>query len=392
MTMRWATKPGRLNIVVSGGIAGTPNQAGIAWVMLQYVLGLQRLGHGVFFIDPIQPEALSPPGTALADTANAAAFDRLVTEFGLVDASALVVTDGSRATIGQSYEDVKAVIGQSDILLDISGKLRDAELLAAATRAVYLDIDPAFTQLWQYAQGIDMGFEGHTDFVTVGLNIGQADCTVPTLGLDWHTTLQPVVLERWPMSPPRPAGPLTTIANWRGYGSIEHAGIFYGQKVHALRELMTLPTLTAEVFELALVIDPAEVKDLALLQANRWRIVDPAVVAGTASAYQAFIRESKAEFGFAKTGYVASRCGWFSDRSICYLASGRPVIAQETGFSRVIPSGRGLLAFSTIPDVLDAIASLNGNYDDHARGARALAEEFFDSDRVLGRLLSGLGA
>jgi hypothetical protein len=155
---------------------------------------------------------------------------------------------------------------------------------------------------------------------------------------------------------------------------------------------MTLPTLTAEVFELALVIDPAEVKDLALLQANRWRIVDPAVVAGTASAYQAFIRESKAEFGFAKTGYVASRCGWFSDRSICYLASGRPVIAQETGFSRVIPSGRGLLAFSTIPDVLDAIASLNGNYDDHARGARALAEEFFDSDRVLGRLLSGLGA
>ena len=392
MKTKWTTKPGGLNIAVVGGVAGVPRQAGIAWVMLQYLLGFRRLGHGVFFIDPLAPEALTPRGASLAASTNAAFFHRLMAEFGFDDASSILVTDGSHATAGQSYEAVKEIVAQSDILLDISGKLRDPELLAAARRAVYLDIDPAFTQLWQEVQGIDMGLGGHSDFVTVGLNVGQPDCPVPTLGLDWITTLQPAVLERWPVTPAPKAGPLTTIANWRGYGSIEHQGIFYGQKVHALRELITLPTLTSEVFELALEIDPGEVKDLASLAANRWRVVSPDDVAGTPASYQAFIRASKAEFGFAKTGYTASRCGWFSDRSICYLASGRPVLAQDTGFANALPAGRGLLTFSTIPDVLDAIDSLNENYEDHARAARALAEEHFDSDRVLRRLLSRLGA
>ena len=381
-----------LNIVVSGGVAGTPAQAGIAWVMLQYLLGFRRLGHRVFFIDPINPESITPKGTSLASSTNAESFRQLMREFGFEHESSLLRTDGSRTTVGQPYDAVKSTLAQCDILFDISGKLRDPDLLAAAKRSVYVDIDPAFTQLWQHAQGIDMGFDGHSDFVTVGTNVGLPDCPVPTLGLNWLPTLQPVVLERWPMAPTRPGGALTTIANWRGYGSIEYEGVLYGQKVHALRELMALPTLTTEVFELALVIDPGEVKDLAALQANRWKLVDPATVAGTTADYQAFIRGSKAEFGFAKTGYVASRCGWFSDRSICYLASGRPVIAQDTGFGRVLPTGRGLLTFSTIPDVLDAIASLNGDYEAHARAARSLAEDHFDSDRVLGRLLSRLGA
>lgn len=392
MTRLWTTKPGGLNIVVSGGVAGVPGQAGIAWVMLQYLLGLRRLGHGVFFIDPLAAEALTPQGTSLDASANAASFHRLMTEFAFDDASSLVMTDGSHATVGHPYAVVKEAISQCDILFDISGKLRDPDLLAAARRAVYLDIDPAFTQLWQHAQGIDMGFGGHSDFVTVGLNIGQPDCPVPTLGLNWVPTLQPVVLERWPAAPARKDGALTTIANWRGYGSIEYEGVFYGQKVHALRELITLPTLTPEVFELALFIDEGEVKDLAALAANRWRIVKPDDVTGTPTAYQTFIHNSKAEFGFAKTGYTASRCGWFSDRSICYLASGRPVIAQDTGFGRVLPTGRGLLTFSTIPDVLEAVDSMNQDYEGHSRAARALAEDHFDSDRVLSRLLGRLGA
>ena len=390
--MKWTTKPGHLNIVVSGGVAGVPGQAGIAWVMLQYLLGLRRLGHGVFFIDPLSPEALTPLGTSLGNSANAASFHRLMAQFGFEDASSLLITDGSHTTVGQPYTTVKEIVAQSDILFDISGKLRDPELLSAASRAVYLDIDPAFTQLWQDVQGIDMGLGGHQQFVTVGLYIGQADCPVPTLGLEWVTTLQPAVLERWPVSPAPKNGPLTTIANWRGYGSIEHQGIFYGQKVHALRQLITLPTLTSEVFELALDIDAGEIKDLAALNANCWRIVDPARVAGTPDDYKSFIRSSKAEFGFAKTGYTVSRCGWFSDRSICYLASGRPVLAQDTGFGNSLPTGRGLLTFSSISDVLDAIDSLNENYEDHARAARALAEEHFDSDRVLSRLLGRLGA
>ena len=196
MKKTWTTRPGGLNIVVSGGVAGVPGQAGIAWVMLQYLLGLRRLGHGVFFIDPVAAGALTPQGTSLGTSANAASFHRLMAEFGFDGASSLLMTDGSHTTVGQPYDAVKELVAQSDILFDISGKLRDPDLLAAASRAVYLDIDPAFTQFWQHAQGIDMGFGGHSDFVTIGVNIGQADCPVPTVGLNWLTTL-PRHRENW---------------------------------------------------------------------------------------------------------------------------------------------------------------------------------------------------
>ena len=184
---------------------------------------------------------------------------------------------------------------------------------------------------------------------------------------------------------------LTTVANWRGYGSIEHQGVLYGQKVHALRSFITLPTLTDQRFVLALAIHPDETRDLRALAANRWELVDPARLTATTDAYQQFIQGSKGEFGIAKTGYVESRCGWFSDRSICYLASGRPVLAQETGFSRFLPSGEGLLAFETVDQAVAGVERLNADYATHARAARALAERYFDSDVVLTRLLEQLG-
>ena len=141
----------------------------------------------------------------------------------------------------------------------------------------------------------------------------------------------------------------------------------------------------------ALAIHPGESKDLAALKENGWQLLDPAQVAATPASYQQFIQGSKAEFGIAKSGYVASRCGWFSDRSVCYLASGRPVLAQETGFSRFLPTGAGLFAFQTADDVLAAIEEVNADYPRHARAARTLAEEFFDSDKVLSRLLERIG-
>jgi hypothetical protein len=185
---------------------------------------------------------------------------------------------------------------------------------------------------------------------------------------------------------------MTTVGNWRGYGSIEYDGVFYGQKVHSLRQFMALPNHTREKFMLAMAIHPEESKDLAALSENGWKLLDPARLAHTPAAYQHFIQASKAEFGIAKSGYVASRCGWFSDRSICYLASGRPVVAQETGFSRFLPTGAGLFAFTTIAEVLAAIEALNRDYRRHARAARGLAEDIFDSNRVLPQLLQRIGA
>ena len=221
--------------------------------------------------------------------------------------------------------------------------------------------------------------------------MGKPDCTVPTCGLSWITTLQPIVLSDWPIANGVRHDALTTIGNWRGYGSIEYEGVFYGQKAHSLRQFIDLPKLTDEKFSLALAIHREEQNDLAALQTNGWELLDPVQVASTPSRYRQFIQTSKAEFGIAKSGYVASRCGWFSDRSICYLASGRPVMAQETGFSRYLPTGEGLFSFETKEDVLAGIDEVNRDYARHLRAARAIAEEYFDSDKVLSRLLQAVG-
>ncbi|HEX6186671.1 MAG TPA: hypothetical protein VFZ40_01215, partial [Pyrinomonadaceae bacterium] len=182
----------------------------------------------------------------------------------------------------------------------------------------------------------------------------------------------------------------TAIGNWRGYGSIEHGGVFYGQKAHSLRQFFELPRLTQEKFMLAFSIHPEERKDLAALATNGWELIDPNLAAGTPAQYRQFIQTSKAEFGIAKSGYVESQCGWFSDRSVCYLASGRPVIAHDTGFSRYLPAGEGLFSFQTKEDVLSAVEEINRDYSRHSRAARALAEEYFDSDKVLTRLLDSV--
>jgi hypothetical protein len=311
-------------------------------------------------------------------------------EFGMGQSSTLLLA-GTQRTVGVPYERVREIARRADVLVNISGLLTDEALTEDIPLRTYLDLDPAFTQLWHVAEGVDMRFAAHNRFVTVGQAIGDPDCEVPTCGLKWVTTPQPVVLERWPAGRITSHDALTTVANWRGYGSIEHKGVFYGQKAHSWRQFFSLPALSEERFAPALAIHPEESKDLAALRANGWRLLDPERVAQTPASYQCFVRGSKAEFGIAKSGYVASRCGWFSDRSVCYLASGRPVIAQETGFSRFLPVGAGLFAFDTIDEVLASIEALNGDYDCHARAARAVAEEYFDSDRVLVRLLNVLG-
>jgi len=227
--------------------------------------------------------------------------------------------------------------------------------------------------------------------VRVGQAIGAGGCDIPTCGRAWIPTLQPIVLPEWPALPGNPSADWTTVANWRGYGSIEYGGMFYGQKAHSLRRLIDLPARTRERMSLALSIDPGEVKDLDALRGHGWHLVDPCVAAGTPDLYREFIQRSKGELGIAKSGYVTSQCGWFSDRSVCYLASGRPVVAQETGFSRFLPTGEGLFAFDTSDAALGAIDAINGDYRRHCRRARDLADACFGAEHVLGRLLERIG-
>jgi hypothetical protein len=364
-----------MRVVVSGRLAGTPGQGGATWAVLQYVLGLQRLGWDVWLVEPV----------ATLDDLTVSYFRAVVEEFGLADRAALLPTDAADG-VGVPRRRLTAAIRGADVLLNISGVLRDPALLAEARRRVYVDLDPAFTQIW-HTRGEDVGLGAHDRYVTIGRTLGTLECKVPTCGIDWIATNQPVVLDRWRHGGPVRRVALTTVGNWRSYGSVQHEGVHYGQRAHSMRELACLPALTDARLSPALAIHPDERRDLTLLAENGWHLLDPATVAATPSSYRRFVQGSWAELGIAKAGYVESRCGWFSDRSVCYLASGRPVLAQDTGFGAYLPTGSGLISFRTAEEAAAGIEELRQDYSAHARAARDLAAEHFDSDRVLPALM-----
>jgi hypothetical protein len=381
--------PEKLTIIVSGMIAADPYQGGAAWAVLQYVLGLRELGHRVLLAEPVDSSRLLPAGIPLENSTNAACFRRIVSDFDLRDQAVLLLS-GTRTTCGISYERLESFAREADLVLNVSGMLTDERLLASIPVRVYLDLDPAFNQLWN-AQGIDMRFSHHTHFFTVGQAVGTASCSIPTCGVEWKHTYPPVVLSHWAPGSQVDFNALTTVGNWRGYGSIEFEGKHFGQKAHSLRRFFQLPQLTSEQFLLAMAIHAGETSDIESLNKFGWKLVDPLQTTATPMDYQRFVKGSKGEFGIAKSGYVESRCGWFSDRSACYLASGRPVIAQDTGFGRFLPVGEGLFSFDTAEDVLAAIDALNSNYQKHSAVARSISEEYFCSKTVLTNILSNVG-
>jgi hypothetical protein len=412
---------GGKRLVIAGSLAQRPGRGGHAWVFLQYLLGFRRLGWDVLFLDEIRPEMCRDERgepCRLEESVNLRAFTALMRQFGLEDSYSLCYHRGEQKagetpapqTVGIPRREVLDRLRDSAALINVMGYLSDAELLAAAPRRVFLDIDPGFGQMWR-ALGLADIFAGHDAFVTIGENIGQtkmpnAECRmsnaepldlrhsafdIPTCGLDWITTPQPVVLEQWPVATDA-SGRYTSVASWRGaFGPIDYRGKRYGLRVHEFRKFAALPQRTGRPFHVALDIDPAETADLALLAENGWQLDDPRLAAGDAAAYRRYVQQSRAEFMVAKNLYVDTRGGWFSDRSICYLASGKPVIAQDTGLAGRYPNGSGLFLFSTLDEALAAVKEIESDYPRHARAAREIAEEHFDSDHVLTRLLPALG-
>src|SRR5436190_6627371 len=244
--------------------------------------------------------------------------------------------------------------------------------------------------MWR-ALGLHDAFGGHDAYVTVGQSIGSPESPIPTGDIDWIPTPQPVVLEHWPAEPGSGRA-FTSVGSWRGpFGPITYEGVTYGLRVHEFRRFAELPRLVSEPLEIALDIDDADRGDVELLRAAGWTLRDPREIAADPWHYREYAHSSSAELMVAKNMYVEGRSGWFSDRSICYLASGRPVLAQETGFSRHHPVGEGLLSFSTLEEAAEGVERIAADHRRHSRAARAIAEEQFDSDRVLRRLLEKLG-
>jgi hypothetical protein len=368
-----------VKILVAGIIARYPF-GGVTWCSLMYLLGLRDLGHDVFYVedtgeciyDPIQNARTEDPGYGTAY------IHAALEPFGLGDRWSLVNYDG--AYHGAPRETVQAFCADADLFINLSGGSwfwRDE--YARIPRRLFIDSDPVFTQL-ALAKGdawyVEF-FQRFDHLFTFGANIGTPASDVPTAGFTWHKTWQPVVTRLWrPDHPPR-HDRLTTVMTWR----IESFADVDGNKDKEFVKFIDLPSRTTRQFELA-VNGPQ-----TLLRQFGWQTVDAMAVSRTLWDYRAFIQASHGEFGVAKHAYVAHRSGWFSDRTECYLAAGRPAIVQDTGWSRHLPCGEGLLAFTSPDDALEAIEHLAQDYARHARRAAEIAGDCFDAAVVLPRLL-----
>jgi hypothetical protein len=361
-------------------------------VFLQYLLGLQRLGWDVVFVDRLEP-AMCIDGSGspaeLTSSINVRYLAGVMDRFGLGDCWSLLF-DRGREVVGVPRAELLDRVRRSAFILNVNGFLEDEVLLGAAQRRVFLDIDPGVGQMWHALGQADL-FKGHDDYITIGENIGRQGCAIPTLGMKWITTKQPVVLEHWVVVPTA-TDRFTSVATWRGTAApISYEGRVYGMRVHEFRRFLELPARSNATFELALDIHEAERDDLRRLKMHGWTLADPAIVAGDPWRYRDYIARSKAELMVAKNMPVQANMGWFSDRSACYLASGRPVLAQDTGLESLLPIGEGLITFTTLEEAVAGVDAIVGDYDRHARAAREVAAEHFDSDVVLSHLLAQLG-
>jgi hypothetical protein len=371
-----------LKILCSGHLIRYP-VGGFSWHHLQYLLGFRQLGHEVAYFehfgwdqscyDPARGVMTNDPSYGLTYW-----IDLLETH-GLDIPYCYIAADGECHSL--SREGLAQICREADVYFNLSNINWIPELAECRKRAL-IDTDPVFTQI--KAHGLGGPFSDYAARFTYGENIGRTGCSMPDGGVQWLPTRQPVVLSCWATTPPPAQGSLTTVMNWSAYGDHEYQGQVYGQKNREFERYWNLPKDVDGALSIA-INAPGEIRQR--LDDHGWGVIDPLSVTLKPSDYQAFIAESKAEFSVAKHGYVVTNSGWFSDRSCGYLASGRPVILQDTGFSEFLPTGDGLLAYSDYDGARQAIESVLRDPESHGRAARGIIEEFFDSDKVLGSML-----
>lgn len=361
--------------LVGPSVAG---RGGHATHVLQVLEGLRRLGHDVLFLEFLdEPPS---PGTAAA----------FVSTLGKRRGALLDATTGE-SFAGLSRAAVHAFAERADAVISLAAHYRREPwpLLEAVRPRILIEQDPGYTHLWA-ADGDPLEIFGEHDMhFTVGANVGTDRSQIPTCGIAWHPMWPPVVLDWWAGEASLARDRFTTVGTWRDYGYVELDGNVFGPKVEEFTKFIELPRLSGEQLELTLAIDPDD-PDRELLLSHGWRLEQPALV-DTQARFHSYVTGSLAEFSCAKGGYVGTRSGWFSDRSACYLAAGRPVVLQATGFEDLLPVGDGAFAVRNVDEAAAAIAEIRGDYARHARVARELAHEFFDAERLLAAMLEQSG-
>lgn len=393
----------KLRIIV-GGYIGLYPTGGATWDYIQYPVGLKMLGHDVFYIeDTMQYPVFQKDGNAWDDASDCVSYLKNIMEtFGLRDRWAYRdIASGN--CFGLSEQKVVEICSTADIFINVSCStyLRDEYL--QIPKRVLIDSDPMFTQI-QYAlelkndpEGKDwstkMMIEKHNYLFTFGENIGSGNCQIPTFNLKWLSTRQPICLELWENNDEDSGNSFTSIMNWSGRKKLEYENNLWGQKDIEFEKFKKIPKFLPDITFEVVVNKP--LNNESYFNENEltelgWKIMEPQFTVASASDYKAFIMKSTAEFSIAKETYVKSNSGWFSCRSASYLAAGKPVVTEETGWSEYVPSGNGLIAFNNMESAIEAIMNVKSNLKSHIKAAVEIAHEYFDSNIVLSKLIQQL--
>jgi len=390
----------RLRIIVTG-LVGLYPVGGVAWDYLQYVMGFARMGHDVFYHEdtwswPYHPVLKTFTAEPDYSTAYLDSFFKTYAPDLCSRWHYLHLHEKSHGMTGEAFDEVART---ADIFLNVSGAGMIPENLSPHCVKIFLDTDPGYNQIMlserlAWSENVDRwcaGVAAHDQHFTYAENIYGPDCIVPRMDFDWKTTRMPIVMEPWESIarkiPPEKT-PWTTVTTWNAFkGKLVYKGVEYASKGAEFDKLIKLPRCVSVPLKVAIGGVNAPLDRLA---ENGWQVVDGPEATVTPADYQDFIEKSRGELSVAKHVYVAMKTGWFSCRSACYLAAGRPVVVQDTGFTAVLPCGKGVLAFNTIEEACAAIDEVEGNYARHAGAALDFAREYFDSTRVLGKMIENI--
>jgi hypothetical protein len=368
----------------------------MAWMHMQIAVGLCRLGHEVYYMEATSTWPYDPLRQAyVCDSEYAVPYlARVAESFGLGHRWAYRRSYLDGQWFGVSRSKAEELLLHADAVFNVAGATYLAKEGLRIGRPVYFGTDPVRHEL-EFAKGSGdtrAFIEAHTDFVTYGENIGRPGCPIPPLPRLRSHTRQPVLLDLWESGPPvRDA--FTTVCNWKQTGhDIAYQGeVYYWSKHHEFVKFIALPQRVRQPLELAVPLSTLPPDDYNLLASHGWQLVNAHAFSTDPWAYRDYVRASRGEFTVAKDQNVRLRSGWFSERGACYLAAGRPVITQDTGFGTVLPTGEGLFAFNTVEDIIVACDAIRADYARHSRAARRIAEEYFRAETVLAKVLEDLG-
>lgn len=380
-------------VIVSGILFWYP-LAGVTYQFLHYLIGLRRLGYDPYYVEDSARWIYNPALNDLSPDArdNVAAVAPILEQHGFGDRWVFRGQYPGGQCYGLSTARLDRLYREAAAFLNVTGaqELRDEHL--ACPRRLYIESDPVAMQV-RVAQGDQSSratLAAHDTLFTFGENLGAADCGVPTEGYQWLPTRQPVVMDLWSDPLIRPGASYNTVTTWQNRGKdVEFRGeTYFWSKHHEFLKVLDVPSRCGVSIELATGVDP---DTLQLLHAHGWRVVDSLSVSLDPGVYRQYIQQARGEFTVAKDQNIRLRSGWFSDRSACYLAAGRPVVTQDTGFGAALPVGEGLFAWSTVEDIASAFESIERDYDRHSRAARELAREYFSAETVLASLMGRAG-